>query len=357
MDRLFEEEFKHIPDDDLLDDDSDLLPKNQKVFVMAFVEPNPIIHDLRAAFEFEEFIKYTEISANSRKMKEQLSSEITEIESEGENEDEKESEDEANSPMGDEAISIIRLYFEKKHDIGFLLRYFQQFKKINRKKLDLAFSKKYKNYGGFRMMKFLGAYRTQDRADQKIREFGDRHGGYNVFKFEPGFWVLYNPADYVDRPEYMEKKMQQLMQHDIENKLRSTADFTKRRHVLISKEILDRKGELDAFSMDIKQSDGSHVRDGSIRESGILSEEEIENEYDKYNPKLEYDLIIPMGDEEQRKFTDPAYQMIKKEIDTHSTYINPEMLNQLGFSEEYKSKNEENKIIFEKRLAAPEDPI
>ena len=289
--------------EDLLDDDSDIVPPRQMYYVMGFVEPSPEKERLRAIYEWNLFVRYTQKNAEKN---------------------------------GHE--SIIDRYLKesqtKRYGIDYLLNYFNMF-------ID-----KYPLYGGYRIMKFFGAYSSMKRASKQAKDVKERGANYTIQINPSGYWVMFNTPDkYIKNVDYGEDKMQQLMSQHMNNNVKASEHFNRRRKLIIAKEKA-KKTITKAFESDNVAPDGTHTRieDDDSRE---FTPEELEHQFAYFDPEKEFSTQMDDGDRGDSAAGKQAKALIKTELMAGSALINVDMITALNMDQKWHDILKKNKIIVE----------
>jgi hypothetical protein len=288
--RIKNKKFQNF-DEDLLIDDSRMIPSSQKWFVIASADLDPNMEALRVIHDLDIFIR--------------------------------------------KGIKIMKIFINnKEYNSNFLMRYFNIFRsnENNQKILDKSFKKKYPKYSAYRMFKFYGAFSDKKMAQKKADLISKRTDMkcVRIYNYQSGFWVPFHPTgSYLTNIKYREKNMQNLMDSSINNQIRVENDFKNRRMILIEKERRKKKG-----------IDGPFIK-GKKEKEIDLTDEELEFEFQKYNPFLENELIIKDSDEEKKKLK-PLKDLVEKEIEIGNWNINEEIISKLNLDEKYVKKHKEN---------------
>jgi hypothetical protein len=296
--------------EDLLTEDADIIPRNQKHFVFGSIEPDPDKYELQVIYDFDMFIRQMREYSKKHKKK-----------------------------------SILQKYFEDPaYDSDFLMRYFKMFKQRNYEKLSHGFNDKYPNYGGCKMFKFFGAFGSIEAANKRANTVLSRDDKYYIGRGLSGFWTEFNPpleSVNEDNIVYREQKMQDLMSQHLKNNIKISEDFKKRRKIILEKELRDaKKTDLKSSSITnivsedvVNKDSGQHER---VYEKGLLiSDEELNREFERYNMENETSLDIAMGEDEKNDKLAKTKEMLITEIMAGETSVNPEILTKLNMDQKY----------------------
>ena len=204
---------KVVEFNDLLVDDSDLIKRNNKVYVIACIEPNPSRDITYVSYCYHRFISDTQ------------------------------------KKYTDEHETILGCHYKNnKYGIPFIIKYFSQYCERNHKKLTRDFERKFPKFSGCRMLKILGSFPNFAKAEERTREIGERDSDdikYKIVEQEAGFWQPFNPSIQElkkSNVKYADEKMQQLMAGQIEHNKEVSNIFKKRRQILLANQKERRSG-------------------------------------------------------------------------------------------------------------------
>lgn len=282
--------------DDLLDEDSDMIPRAQQWQVIASIPNNPNHMELKAWFDLWTFMNHDRKSDKS----------------------------------------YLKLFLSNdKYTIDDLKRVLVLFRNKNANILRKKFNAKYPKYSGGcnGLIKPWGSFATKKLAKKRIDEIMERKETYyDLNIYQNGMWSEPNPDPIMlssDKIIDRENDMQAYMKGHRENHIKNIGEFKRRQKILHLRSQIKNKQETN-----------TEIKDEDLCDFTL---DELEFEYSKYDPVREDSISIK--DEDQiKQQRGEVKNLLESEIrEGRGNLITPEAIKQFNIDQKLIDDHTNNK--------------